>query len=239
MNIFCFWTAIIFEFLCGNFQVNPKSKSQKPLLRETHGSCIFVFKFLSDTPYLKMSADPQTHRAHRAPHSGPSAVKKKNRDLTKKGVSTKGKNLKAFTYSSHRRAARDSRRNLDRGHRKEHLGIANRANDVPAPYVIGVVGPPGVGKSTLVKSLVKHYTKQSVTDPKGPITVVTGKKRRITLIECPNHLSAMIDVAKVCDLVLLLVDASFGFEMETFEFLNILKNHGFPKVIGVLTHLDG
>ena len=38
--------------------------------------------------------------------------------------------------------------------------------------------------------------------------------------------------------VLLLVDASFGFEMETFEFLNILQTHGFPKVMGVLTHLD-
>ena len=34
------------------------------------------------------------------------------------------------------------------------------------------------------------------------------------------------------------MDASFGFEMETFEFLNILQVHGFPKVIGVLTHLD-
>jgi len=38
--------------------------------------------------------------------------------------------------------------------------------------------------------------------------------------------------------VLLLVDASFGFEMEAFEFLNILQVHGFPKVMGVLTHLD-
>ena len=35
--------------------------------------------------------------------------------------------------------------------------------------------------------------------------------------------------------VLLLVDASFGFEMETFE---ILQVHGFPRVMGVLTHLD-
>ena len=38
--------------------------------------------------------------------------------------------------------------------------------------------------------------------------------------------------------VLLMVDASFGFEMETFEFLNICQVHGFPKVMGVLTHLD-
>lgn len=38
--------------------------------------------------------------------------------------------------------------------------------------------------------------------------------------------------------VLLLVDGYHGFEMDTFEFLNILQAHGFPKVMGVLTHLD-
>ena len=48
----------------------------------------------------------------------------------------------------------------------------------------------------------------------------------------------MTDIGKVADLVLLLIDASYGFEMETFEFLNILQTHGFPKVMGVLTHLD-
>ena len=47
-----------------------------------------------------------------------------------------------------------------------------------------------------------------------------------------------LDVAKVADLVLLMVDAKFGFEMETFEFLNILQTHGFPKIMGVFTHLD-
>ena len=35
-----------------------------------------------------------------------------------------------------------------------------------------------------------------------------------------------------------MIDASYGIEMETFEFLNMLQLHGFPKVIGVLTHLD-
>ncbi|XP_063636726.1 uncharacterized protein LOC107973101 isoform X2 [Pan troglodytes] len=49
----------------------------------------------------------------------------------------------------------------------------------------------------------------------------------------------MIDLAKVADdLVLMLIDASFGFEMEMFEFLNICQAHGFPKILGVLTHLD-
>ena len=50
-----------------------------------------------------------------------------------------------------------------------------------------------------------------------------AKKRRLTFIECNNDINCMIDLAKVVDLVLLLVDASFGFEMETFEFLNICQ----------------
>jgi len=42
------------------------------------------------------------------------------------------------------------------------------------------------------------------------------KKQRITIIECPNDLRAMIDLSKIADIVLLLIDASLGFEMETF-----------------------
>ena len=48
----------------------------------------------------------------------------------------------------------------------------------------------------------------------------------------------MVDMAKIVDLGLLLIDASIGFEMETFEFLCLLHNHGMPNVMGVLTHLD-
>ncbi len=130
-----------------------------------------------------------------------------------------------------------------------------------------------------MQSLVKKYTKHTLTDIKGPVTVVTGKQRRVTFFECPNDLNAMIDLAKVrfrilhvpcavggldysypslmvsfqkllrlrvaslhvsfhsthvrkgllglsvqiADLVMLTIDGSFGFEMETFEFLNILQ----------------
>lgn len=119
-----------------------------------------------------------------------------------------------------------------------HLPMPDRSVDEPPPTVVGVVGPPGVGKTTLIQSLVKHYTRHKINETKGPITVVTGKNRRLTIVECPNEVNAMLDVAKVADLILLMVDASFGFEMETFEFLNILQTHGFPKVMGVLTNLD-
>ena len=77
-----------------------------------------------------------------------------------------------------------------------------------------------------------------MTDVRGPITVVSGKNRRLTFIECPNDISGMIDLGKIADLVLLMVDGSFGFEMETFEFLNVVQTHGFPRVLGIVTHLD-
>ncbi|KAJ7801296.1 GTP binding protein [Mycena olivaceomarginata] len=102
----------------------------------------------------------------------------------------------------------------------------------PPPVIIAIVGPPGVGKTTLLKSLVRRYTKQTLNDVKGPVTVVSGKKRRLTFIECNNDLNSMIDIGKIADLVLLMIDGSFGFEMET-KFLNILQSHGFPKVIGI------
>ena len=106
------------------------------------------------------------------------------------------------------------------------------------PRVIVVQGSSESGKSTLIKSLVFHYTKQKVNDIKGTITIRTNKNNRITFIECPNDINSMIDLAKICDLALLVIDASIGFEMETFEFLSILKNHGMPSCMGVLTHLD-
>lgn len=49
----------------------------------------------------------------------------------------------------------------------------------------------------------------------------------------------MIDVSKVADIVLLMIDGNFGFEMETMEFLNILSASGMPgNIFGILTHLD-
>ena len=49
----------------------------------------------------------------------------------------------------------------------------------------------------------------------------------------------MIDVSKVADIVLLMIDGNFGFEMETMEFLHALSSSGMPgNVFGILTHLD-
>lgn len=148
------------------------------------------------------------------------------------------RNPKAFAFNSAIRAERRFRRKQDIETKKQHVPLVDRTPIEPPPILIAVVGPPKVGKTTLINNLIKLFTKAPLTNIKGPVTVVTGKKRRITLIECNNDINAMIDIAKVADLVLLLCDASFGFEMEIFEFLNICQVHGMPRIMGILTHLD-
>ena len=56
----------------------------------------------------------------------------------------------------------------------------------PPPLVVLVQGPPGVGKTTLIRNLVKHYVNQNLGEVKGPITLVAGKTRRLTFVECPQ-----------------------------------------------------
>jgi len=151
-------------------------------------------------------------------------------------------NFKAFNVRSARRANLQETRTAERQEAKYHVPLANRRKeDDSAPMVVAVQGPPGCGKSTLIRCLVKHYTKQNIKSDgvKGPVTVVAGKKKRIIFFEVGNDMNSMIDASKVADLVLLMVDAHFGFEMETFEFLNLLQTHGFPKVMGIFSHVDG
>ena len=174
-----------------------------------------------------MAGEEQLHRVHR-----PTKEKKKH---------TSGQpNPKAFAYAAPGRLAKQAARSHDVREKRLHVPLVDRLPEEAPPLVVGVVGPPGVGKTTLIKSLVKRYSKQSITQPTGPITVVTSKRRRLTFIETPSDsLASAIDTAKVVDIVLLMIDGNYGFEMETMEFLSVLSSTGMPgNIFGILTHLD-
>lgn len=179
-----------------------------------------------------MADAQQANKAHRKAKTGGKAEKSKAKH-------TNGFNPKAFISANINVAQKQILRNAEKDQKRFHVPLADRTpEDEPPPIIVAVVGPEGVGKTTLLRSLIRRYTKHTLAEIKGPVTVVTGKKRRVTFIECNNDINSMIDIGKVADLVLLMIDGSFGFEMETMEFLNVLQSHGFPKVIGVLTHLD-
>lgn len=187
-----------------------------------------------------MGADAGGEKAKKVHKKSQAGVKaKKKKDKKAEGAKVERHNPKAHSFSGGVQSVRKRvQYQLDKAVKKEHVKKVDKAPEVPPPFVIVVQGPPGVGKSTLVKSLVRHYCKQQLIKMQGPVTLVSGRQRRITIVECPQDMASMLDLAKVADLCLLLIDASFGFELETFEFINILQVHGFPRVIGVLTHLD-
>ncbi|MGH0164922.1 UNVERIFIED_CONTAM: hypothetical protein FKN15_076902 [Acipenser sinensis] len=146
--------------------------------------------------------EEKEHRKHQKKQSGPKADRKKKRKAPGAGEEEDGsrRNPKAFGVQSAVRMARTFHSSFIRScfhyeFNKTHLSLL-----------------PTMGVWVILMNICS-------------LSLVTGKKRRLTFIECGNDINTMIDLAKVADLVLMLIDASFGYEMETFEFLNICQNN--------------
>lgn len=189
--------------------------------------------------------DEQRNKAHKKKVTGNKAAKKDELRKRRAGIDlqpNRGSNIKAFqgpSTGSHK--AQKFFRSIEKRETALHVPTLDKTLKhivAEPPLLVAVVGPPGVGKTTLIRSMVKFYSGRNLHSVKGPITIVAGRSRRITFLEVPNRLSAMCDAAKVADLMLLMVDGSYGFEMETFECLSIAQVHGFPKMFGVVSHLD-
>ena len=65
-------------------------------------------------------------------------------------------------------------RTLDIKEKKHHIPVVDRTPLEPPPVVVAVVGPPKVGKTTLIRCLVKNFTHQNLGTITGPITIVSG-----------------------------------------------------------------
>lgn len=59
--------------------------------------------------------------------------------------------------------------------KKHHIPLVDRTPLEPPPVVIVVMGPPKVGKSTLIRCLIKNFTRQKLGDIVGPVTIVSGE----------------------------------------------------------------
>lgn len=192
-----------------------------------------------------MADDEQHNKSHKGKTVGNKATKKEEHRKRKAGIElepNRGRNVKAFQGPSKgSRKAQKFFRSVEKKETVMHMptmdGTLSHILSEP-PLLVAVVGPPGVGKTTFIRSMVKFYSGRNLQCVRGPITVIAGKSRRVTFFECPNDLKAMCDLAKVVDYVFLLIDGSYSFEMETFEFLSIAQVHGMPKMSGVVTHLD-
>uniref|UniRef100_A0A673LQ00 BMS1 ribosome biogenesis factor n=1 Tax=Sinocyclocheilus rhinocerous TaxID=307959 RepID=A0A673LQ00_9TELE len=147
--------------------------------------------------------EKKEQKRHQHKHSGPKAQKKnrKKEQGTEPERDERKRNPRAFSVQSAVRMAKTFHRAQDIKTKKHHIPLVDRTPLEPPPVVVVVMGPPKVGKSTLIRCLIKNYTRQKLSDICGPVTIVSGKKRRLTFIECNNDINSMIDLAKVADLV--------------------------------------
>ena len=112
--------------------------------------------------------EDDTKKAHRKRQAGPKADRKKNKKHDG------AKNPKAFGFQGVQKAARTFRRKQDLETKKQHIPLVDRTPIDPPPVIVAVVGPPKVGKTTLIRSLIKNFTRERISDIKGPVTVVSG-----------------------------------------------------------------
>lgn len=72
--------------------------------------------------------------------------------------------------------------------KKHHIPVVDRTPLEPPPVVVVVVGPPKVGKSTLIRCLIKNFTKQKLSEIRGPVTIVSGKIDSFVDLYCKSTL---------------------------------------------------
>jgi len=84
------------------------------------------------------------------------------------------RNPKAFSIQNPVKAQQQFRRTQDIKEKRIHLPEVDRTPLEPPPVVVALVGPAKVGKSLLMRCLIKNFTRQKLTDIRGPVTVVSG-----------------------------------------------------------------
>ncbi|XP_036121386.1 ribosome biogenesis protein BMS1 homolog isoform X3 [Molossus molossus] len=116
-------------------------------------------------------------KKHRKKNSGPKAEKKKKRHLQDLQLGNEEdaqkRNPKAFAVQSAVRMARSFHRTQDLKTKKHHIPVVDRTPLEPPPIVVVVMGPPKVGKSTLIQCLIRNFTRQKLTEIRGPVTIVS------------------------------------------------------------------
>ncbi|KAK2098064.1 hypothetical protein P7K49_023515 [Saguinus oedipus] len=143
-------------------------------------------------------------KKHRKKNSGPKAEKKNKQHLQDLQLEdeddNRKKNPKAFAVHSTVQVALSFHRTQDLKTKKHPIPVVDGTPLEPPPIVVVVMGPPKVGRSTLIQRLSWNFTQQKLTEIRGSVMIVSGKKCRLAIIECGCDINMMIDLAKVADL---------------------------------------
>ena len=99
-----------------------------------------------------MADATQVHRAHHAAQAGPKAEKAKAKGRERHAG---GFNPKAFIAAHPFAADKHIRRKAELDQQRLHVPLVDRTPaKEPPPVIVAIVGPQGVGKTTLMRSLI-------------------------------------------------------------------------------------
>ena len=105
-------------------------------------------------------------------------------------------------------------------------------------FTISIIGPKQTGKTTLMRSIITHYTKRKQLSVTNMISILSSEGERIFFIENIADTFSFVHSLNFSELVILLIDGFFGVELETFETITLVKNSNLKRYIFILTHLD-
>ena len=65
--------------------------------------------------------------------------------------------------------------------KKHHIPVVDRTPLEPPPIVVVVMGPPKVGKSTLIQCLIRNFTRQKLTEiiPKSAVGELSEDSKNV------------------------------------------------------------
>ncbi|KAJ9526363.1 hypothetical protein QJQ45_009839 [Haematococcus lacustris] len=193
-------------------------------------------------------------KGHRVKKAGRKVEKRKTAEQKKKGVledaQARKQNPRAFAFQSANVAKGQKARTAEREQRRLHAPMLERVGEEAPPLVVLVQGPPQVLKQLAAGQLCKKRRITFIECPQDLHGMLDAAKYADLVLlldrvwrgqgqgQLHHFSAALLPLTASLHATWLQIDGSFGFEMETFEFLNLLQVHGFPKVMGVLTHLD-
>ena len=103
-------------------------------------------------------------------------------------LTAKQRNPKAFAVQNITKTERRVRRKGDISEKRAHQPTVDRTPVEPPPVVVAIVGPPKVGKTTLLQGLVKNFTRQNLATAAArqrlaPVVVGPGLCSRVAAMQ--------------------------------------------------------
>jgi hypothetical protein len=123
----------------------------------------------------------------------------------------------------------------------ENSGGKKFSPDVSSPknlFITSIIGPKQSGKTTLLKSIINHFTRAKKWICSGVVSILNSNGEVIIFVENNSDILSIVNCTTFSDLIVSMIDGFLGLELEIFETIALAKKSGLKRYVFFLTHLD-